>query len=253
MIESARGIVLRRKKDRESDAVITLLCEDGRLLRARFHGILQSKTRSNLTAEPGSHVELVLQSKDASIASVKEGTLLERNDAWKSGYRPLSLLSSVLEFAEGMASACDSDDLYRLIAGGMEEARVHARLFEEPESILFFTAIRIRGLTIAGLTGDLSYCASCGERLGKQARWSVPEISFLCNKCSDETTEADARAAHTLARMAAEAFPSLLSVRQGDNGYIDHLKRVEQLLAICIRHALPFPSPAADALTGGPA
>ncbi len=250
MIESVRGIVLRKKKDREADVVVSVLTEDARLIRARFHGLLQSKTRSNLLAEPGSYVELVLHSKDGR-ASVKEGHLIERHDAWKSGYRPLALLSSVLEFAEGVANACEGETLFRLLRGALEEGESNPRVFDETGQVMFFAALRLRGLAAAGLAGDFAYCASCGTRLGSTAHWNVPELSFTCANCAADSDAASARAANTMARMVTEPFQALLNTRANDAGYLEHLRNIDHFLSICIRHALPFPSPAADALSGG--
>lgn len=250
MIQSLHGIVLRRRKDAEADLLVWLLAEDGLVYTLRFHGIEQSRSRSTQSTEIGSVVDVRAHMRTETVGSVKEASIVERFDNWKSGYRSLALLSSVLEFVQGVAAAGEPGEMYRLLLGALREGEKNSSAFTPLGSSIFFSALRLRGLAGAGLLGDCAHCSNCGERLGKSARWIVPELSFLCHSCAEDPCEEDARLAGTMERILAEPF-SKLAASRADEHYLKHVQDLAERLSACVRYALPFPSPAADALIGG--
>lgn len=250
MMHSLHGIVLRRKKDAEADLLAWLLSENGAVYTLRFHGIEQSKSRSAQSSEIGCVIDVRAHMRTETTGSVKEASVVERFDNWKSGYRSLALLSGVLEFVQGVAAAGEPGEMYRLLLGALREGQKNASAFTPVGSSIFFSALRLRGLSGAGLLGDCAHCSNCGERLGKSARWIVPELSFLCSSCAEDPCEEDARLAGTMERILAEPF-SRLAVSRADADYQKHLQDLAERLSACVRYALPFPSPAADALIGG--
>ena len=250
MMTSLQGIVLRRKKDGESDLVIWLLAEDGTVYNLRFHGIEQSKSRSAQSTEIGCVIDVRANMRTENAGSVKEASVLERFENWKGGYRPLALLSSALEFVQGIASAGEPGEMYRLLLGALREGERNPAAFTPIGSSIFLSALRLRGMAGAGLLGDCAHCANCGERLSQKARWAVPDVSFLCETCAEDPCEEDARMAGTMERILQEPFSKLAATR-ADDSYREHLQELAERLSACVRFALPFPSPAADALIGG--
>lgn len=250
MMVSLHGIVLRKKKDGEADLLIWLLSQEGVVYNLRFHGIEQSKSRSAQSTEIGCVIDVRANMRTETSGSVKEASVVERFENWKGGYRSLALLSGVLEFVQGVATAGEPGEMYRLLLGALREGERNAAAFTPTGSSIFFSALRLRGLAGAGLIGDCAHCANCGERLGQKARWIVPDVSFLCETCSEDPCEEDARLAGTMERIQTEPF-SKLAVTRADEAYVTHLQHLAERLSACVRFALPFPSPAADALVGG--
>jgi len=255
MIEVARGIIIRRRKDQEADTVATILTEEGKLLRLRFHGILQSKNRSTLLTEPGTYVDMRVHSRvDSQTASVKEGTIIERFESWKTGYSSLALLSCLLEFAEGVSPSIHEES-FGLLLEALREGETSALVYSELGACLFLNGFRLRAMQLAGFIGEIGSCSSCEAPLEDFAFWSIPEMSFQCDRCTREASAEHARLSRTIAQLLAGPFSKMIA----DNNFekesgsdLEHLKRLEHLLSICIRHAMPFASPAVDAFTAGP-
>lgn len=246
MIQSIHGIVLRRRKDSESDVVVSLLSREGAVVQLRHHGIEESRNRSASSTEIGCIVDVRAHMRSETSGSIKEASVLERFDNWKGGYRQLSLLSSILEFVHGAAAAGESGEMYRLLLGALREGQKNPAAFTAQGASIFFSALRLRGLASAGLLGDCAHCSSCGVRLGQKALWLIPELSFLCSQCAETSNELDARLALTIQRILHEPFSNLASGRQEDTQNL--LQILAEKLSACVRYALPFPSPAADAL-----
>ncbi|MBL8021755.1 MAG: DNA repair protein RecO [Leptospirales bacterium] len=244
MIEAVRGIILRRKKQNESDSLATVLTDSGALKYVRFHGIQQSKNRSTLLTEPGTHVDLRVHFRDDTNGSVKEGTILERYEPWKKGYAMLALLSSLLEFAEGAAKSFDSNDLFVLLTAWLGIVRPEDRALSAAQSTGIFSAFRFQAMQIAGFIGAHS-CAHCGAVVGERAHWEIPEVSFVCEKCNPDANVEHGHYLRTIEQMLHLPIDSLLNSFQDQI----HLKNLEHYASICVRHSLPFHSPAADAFT----
>ena len=161
MLATATGIVLSRRKLRESDAVARLLLEDGQLLEMRLHGIQESRRRSPLIMEPLSVVEVVYYEQDrGALHSVKEARVLQRHEDLKSRYDDLLAGSCVAELSELAARTESLPELYVLAAGAL------ATLDAGCETALLLVFFRIRLLRLLGLLGDLTTSASYEEALG---------------------------------------------------------------------------------------
>ncbi|MCE9597149.1 MAG: DNA repair protein RecO [Spirochaetia bacterium] len=244
MIDALRGIILRRKKYQEADSIVTVLSENGLLKHVRFHGIQQSKSRSTLLTEPGTYVDLRVHFRDEGNGSVKEGSIIDRFEPWKKGYSMLGLLSCFLEFSEGSATSFDSNDLFILLTSWLGLVKPNDQTLSSAQATGMLSAYRIQAMQIAGLIGAQD-CAHCGGRIGDRARWEIPEISFVCGACNPDATTEHARFFRTIETMLQTPLESLVA------GFHDHghLKGLEQYASICVRHALPFNSPATDAFT----
>ena len=161
MLATATGIVLSRRRLRESDAVARVLLESGQLLEMRLHGIQESRRRSPLIMEPLSVVEVVYYVQErGALHSLKEARVLQRHEALKNRYDDLLAGSCVAELSELAARTEALPELYVLAAGAL------GALNEGCETALLLVFFRIRLLRLLGLLGDLTAATSYEEALG---------------------------------------------------------------------------------------
>ncbi len=207
MLREGTGIVLTRRREGEGDALVTLLLESGETLRVKVHGILVSKNRSRLIAEPGTLVRVIVYEKEPGRGSLKEGSVLERFDEIKESYGEMLLLSHLLELAAQVYGDQESgQELYLLVKGALETLRKRKREASLSrqwlQHFLLFYGIRI--LKLSGLVGDLTRCSLCDSPLEEKAHLDSELLSFQCHRCSGSATREEYRMAelfHDAGRM----------------------------------------------------
>jgi len=194
MIRSVRGLVLRRKSE-ELDIRFDLLTEEGNLVSLREHGILNSKSRSRLLSEPASIVAIEYYEKGNDRGSVKEGNVVDRFDILKESWKGHLLLAHLMELALLSSRGEPSSELFDLVKAALERlkdslSRKKASLDDTFFSLSFLVFFKIRLLGFLGIMGDPAHCAQCGEPLKGKVFWKIPDMSFLCENCSDEAIAA---------------------------------------------------------------
>lgn len=201
MIVAARGIILQRRKERESDLIVRLFQEDGKSVQLRAHGALATRKRSLLALEPGSLVDFRYYEKKESISSIREMVLIDRFEKLKDDYKKITLLSYLLELTGKIIYDLPSPMVYRLLFGGLRELEEHGSGGEKsilngaPEWVqenwilLFLVFYKVRILKSQGLLGDPDLCQECGNPLGKRAFRKKDASAFLCDKCAPETAD----------------------------------------------------------------
>ena len=202
MLTTARGFVLQRHRAAEADVTFDLLTEAGSSVRIRAHGILSSKRRSGLITEPAALVEVVYYAHGDAGGSLKEGRVLDRFEEAKTGYEAVLIVSHLLELCSRSVRGVEGGGLFTLLEGSLVELRARAAGPGSAGDIRHLLGfVRVRLARLLGVLSDPASCTNCGDPLGSEAVWLMPEVSFQCTKCSEHGSVIDGQ----LARMTDHA------------------------------------------------
>lgn len=250
-LATATAITLNRRRFSERDLVATALAEDGRLLSLRGHGLAATRRRSALLLEPGCriHVHYYVHQNDR-LMSIKEGEIQERYADLKEDYASLTMMAQLLETAAVGASLVGEakPESYTLLAGALaawRELREKERSGEstparrEIAERWLRAFVKLRFLNLAGLLGESGRCSECGEPLGDDAAWNLPEARFSCDRCDPDADRQGGLAARLLAAMASRRFSLFLSSRaDGDAASEGQLASdIDRGLIRCLEHS----------------
>ena len=259
MLERLTGFVLKRRRVGEADLIVHILEEEGRVLELKAHGLLASRRRSNLIAEPGSLISAVYYKKEG-LGSLKEGQILERYEDVKEGYLNLLILAYVLELTESAARNHETSGIFPLLKGALSVIRESLADWkvktsgktDDPRSPdsnrlrwsgLFLAFYKIRLLKLLGILADTSCCTECAESLEAEAFWSFPETGFICHRCSINASREEGVMARLITLAGVRRFSNfLLDIRSVLSGNIltddalDIIIRLDQRLGKCLEY-----------------
>jgi len=214
MLRTEQGIVIKRFPYSEANTGIKILTEEGQILTLTAYGILSSKKRSNLISEPGSLISVTYYEHTHSTGALKEGNVVEDFEEIKKNYDSLLVLSYILELTDAAVKGEKNSGFYNLLYGALQEMKktdIFERGFKMKKNrssldnlgdifwlYAFLGFYKIRIVKLLGLLGDTGICANCGNPLGGRVKFAVPDVSFLCENCTDGTSasEASASGAH---------------------------------------------------------
>lgn len=220
MLANAVGFVLNRKRAGEADITFELLPETGRTLRLRLHGILASRKRSGLVAEPGALIEAVYYQKEDGFGSVKEARVRDRFEECKQNYETMLIVSHLLELCSLAASGDESGQVHQLLLGAMGELRARqpdprkVAGAQEVRRLLGF--FRLRLARILGVLADPQACAECGEALENEAVWLLPELAFACHRCRADVSKEDFRMAQLMVAASRQRYANFADTVPAD-------------------------------------
>lgn len=199
-IVTSTGIVLSRRKDRETDIVFDLMRENGSVVRLRAHGIVATKNRSGLIHEPGSKIQATYYDEDSRGGSLKEATLLDRREGLKESYTDMTLLSYVLEISRHASEGSPDPDLYRLLDGALETLNQENKKRTVDDFLSFIIFYKTRLMKVSGFLGETDRCSHCGAPLEGEAYLNRDELSFTCKNCEKDANHQDRIVADLLNR-----------------------------------------------------
>jgi DNA repair protein RecO len=157
MLITENAIVLSRRKEADTNALIHCMNEEGRIIPIRVHGIMITKKRDILTTEPGSLVSVTYyHSETDKVNSQKEAVVKERFASVKESYEGLTLLAYILELTESLAQGEPDPKIYELLILGLTKLssiiKDHPEFIKNTDSMfLFFVFYKVRLLKNAGL------------------------------------------------------------------------------------------------------
>ena len=216
VLEKERGIILSRNKLHEKDALVHLLCESGKLLNFRVHGIYASKKRSTSSIELCNVIKLdYYDYQGLKLANAKEFSVEEHYDDIKKEYSLLLFISHLLELAFLGAKVAKHPFLYLLLQGSLqqiqsdwqiylsqkknslsEKERSHTHFLYFINLLLLYSFFMLRLLKVLGLAGNLESCPVCNTSFSQtQAEnviWIPLEMSFHCSQCALYNSEENA-------------------------------------------------------------
>ena len=209
-LQKTRALVLGRRPLKESDAIASVLTEEGQALELCIYGIQKSRKRSAFLWEPGTLIDIDFYTRGDAMASLKEGHVCERFSALKEGYSAITLLSYFLELSALAARCGSSPMLFLLVKGSLNELCFgkdrKPKIQEELEKLHVLIFFQIRLLSLLGLLGLEERCSECGKGLGEEARWNLPEGHFSCKTCKPEGNMEEGSMAQILALAKSKIF-----------------------------------------------
>lgn len=177
----ARAVVLSQTKLGETDAIVTMLSEEGGQIRAVAKGLRKPGNRIGGRLEPFSVVDVLLH-PGRSLDVVGEASCEASNAACRE------------ELLKPASSTVVAEFLDKLTRDG---ASVGSRVFEltvatygtiasnaESQAALLAAAHLVKAMAMQGLRPATRECALCGKPLAVPARFDVEAGGCLCGECA---------------------------------------------------------------------
>jgi len=178
-VESKRGIVLRLVPQKESDAMVTCLGQDG-YFSFYARGARKSASSALSSTMEGSLSDFTLVISSGGSMTLKEGSMLQSYLVLDS-YEASMAVSGLFEITLSLIMAEDAPKAYsRLLAtlNAIHKGR-------DPYSMLFLYlcfALRLSGYGL-----DVDGCALCGSKTGI-VTFSPEAGGYVCRECFDEAS-----------------------------------------------------------------
>ncbi|MBE7436974.1 MAG: recombination protein O N-terminal domain-containing protein [Spirochaetales bacterium] len=181
-LQKLSGIVIHRRRLGEGDVLVQILLPSGETIDVRAFGLLESRRRSLLFAEPASLVEAEVYTQEGK-AALKEGRVIRSLYQGRS-YQDLVRTAYILETAGLAARAGAGPDVYRLLEGALES---------NPADLLLLGFVLIRVQKLLGILGFMEHCMKCQSALSDAVYWSPLETLILCARCDERASRRDLR------------------------------------------------------------
>ena len=177
-----QAIVLSRTKLGETDLIVSLLAENGMLLRAVAKGARKPKSPFAARLELGRRVD-VLCAKGRNLDIVKECALL-RGNVGNSSLESTACIAPLAELcAKVSQEGLENPRLYQCLAKAVEKIEV-----AKPDAAFALCAAALlKLLSFSGLRPAIAFCARCGEPIESPSGFSKASYvdgGFLCGPCS---------------------------------------------------------------------
>ena len=173
------AIVLRLRKYREADALVTLLTRARGKITGVAKGIYKPSSSLRGGVQPYSTNDMMLDAGRSSLHTLIQSECVEMLLPIRQCYEAIIWGAYWAELLEnfGQEELAD-DELYLLAKAGFLGLAVNA-------GALMGRALEIRLIAQQGLRPALSACCRCGGLLAKekQIRFSSEEGGFLCGSC----------------------------------------------------------------------
>ena len=205
------AIVLRLRKYKEADALVTLLTRERGKVSSVAKGIYKPASKLRGGVQPYSINEMMLVAGRSALHTLVQSECLEMLLPLRHSYEALALGAYWAELLENFGQEELADDgLYQLAKAGFLGLAVNA-------AGLMIRVLEIRLIGQQGLRPDFAHCCSCGRPFGRERprTFSPGEGGFLCGACAVN------------ARGATKVDPGVPGLWQGlENLALDKLGRV---------------------------
>ena len=177
---SARCLVLKKTKLRETDLIVTMLSEDGTQIRAVANGVRKPGNRIGARLEPFAVVNVLLH-EGRSLDTVREVRTLQTMSACREGLERPACASVIVELLEKLGRD-----------GAPLEPRVFPMSLKALETIanepieygaLFVAAHMFKTMAMQGFTPATRACALCGNDIEKPSAFDVALGGVVCPDC----------------------------------------------------------------------
>ncbi|MCL2120864.1 MAG: DNA repair protein RecO [Clostridiales bacterium] len=205
------AIVLRLRKYREADALVTLFTRERGRISAVARGIYKPVSKLRGGVQPFSVNEMMLDAGRSTLHTLIQSECTEILLPMRQSYEAMTLGSYWAELLENFGQEEMADEaLYQLAKAGF------LGLALDP-GLLMCRTLEIRLIGQQGLRPDFALCCRCGGPIGKdKVSWFTPsEGGFLCGSCAKA-----GRGASSLSPAVPGLWEGLESIA------LDKLKRV---------------------------
>lgn len=238
-LQKGHAIVLKKFRSGEKDLVAQLLFDSGEKRPLRLHGILSSKNRSPLLAEPGCLIELNSYDSGKEELSLREGTVLKRYDSLKTNYQNQELLSRILILGNLASSGAPDPASFILLKSALDFADgLVSQTTERHQYEAFLLFLCVRTLSLMGLLGDTGHCAQCERPLHERALFGDGGF-FLCEQCNSLADSTGFLCSQELMRMQHHRYRTIRSHVEGLDAAV--FQQLKNGLQRALRFTVPDP------------
>ncbi len=175
------ALVLRCRKYKEADGLLTLLTRERGKVGAVAKGIFKPNSKLRSGAQPFSENEILLNIGRSTLYSLTQSQCLEMYLPLRQSYEAMTYAAYWAELLETFsAEEMADEDLYLLGKAGFYSLCLRA-------DSLVCRALEIRLLRQQGLSPDVERCGACGKLEPGGWRFFSPAAGgFLCGDCAKE-------------------------------------------------------------------
>ena len=179
-------MVLRTRRQGETDKLVTLFTEDHGKVRVMANGARRPKSRFAGCLEVGWSVHIACSLRDdRDLHTLSEAELVRSRPALVADLRRLSYAAAACEIVDRLTIEHEaSRRLFRCLTGvlgGLEEV-------EEPQLESLFWYYQLRVAEALGYRPELGVCVVCGSPPGGGPGWFSPPSAAACAVTADGPT-----------------------------------------------------------------
>lgn len=185
---SGCGIVLKRTKLKETDMIITVLCEDGSLVSMVAKGARKPQSAFAHAVELYATIRYSARAT-SQLAQLTEALPVNFKDTNRNDYTKLLTSSIVGDLAQHLAQESLAFEKFYALTHAALQAIVHA---SAQQSWWIAAAYVLKAYSMAGFRPCLTHCCVCGTRLElsrNYQRFSCNEGGCLCSACHSNSYE----------------------------------------------------------------
>lgn len=201
-IQKSEAILLRRQDLRETSIILTFYTKEFGKIKGIARGVRSSRSQcANASYEIFAHDEIVFyETKKSEFSTISQCDLIDYFNSIRESLEKLAYAAYITELLDSVTMFVDTNvevfelllNSLRLLSGEASAKRV-ARIFE------------IKLLHLLGMMPTLEFCASCGNPVGMDVKFSLRHGGLLCKNCLG--TDKDA-----------------CSILQGTAKFIEHIR-----------------------------
>ncbi len=175
-----RALVLRKTKLGETDLILHLLADDGRIVRAVAKGMRKPTSRFAGRLEPGSVADLMLNT-GRSLEIISDARSVDLHPALRDDYDRSTAASVVLDVLDKMALEGQAEE--RLF--GLAQATLAALESAEGDAHIraVVTAFLVKAMAMHGYRPHLDSCVSCACETSATSGFSLEAGGVVCPAC----------------------------------------------------------------------
>lgn len=203
-----RVLVLRKTKLGEADVILTLLSNDGGIVRAVAKGMRKPTSRFAGRLEPGSVVDLML-AHGRTLEVVSDARSVDLHSGLRADYDRSTAASVVLDVLDKMAVEGQPEE--RLF--GLSCATLTALEIAEPGRLrALVTAFLLKAMSMHGYRPHLDSCVSCACTTEGRSGFSLEAGGILCPACGGAAPPLSAGARDLLSWLLASTMDEIADV-----------------------------------------
>lgn len=180
-----RAIVLRKTKLGETDVILDLIAEDGRIIRAVAKGLRKPGSKFGGRLEPYSDVQLLLHT-GRSLEVVAEARTVESHAGLREDYDRQAAASVVADVLDKIALEGETDPRLFGLADATLATLEGCAVERSPAVVVGFL---VKSMAMHGYRPELEACIACAGDPGASSRFDLAGGGVVCERCSSDTSE----------------------------------------------------------------
>ncbi len=175
----ATSLVLRKTKLGETDAILTLLAEDGHQIRAVAKGVRKPGSRFGGRLEPFNAVDLLLHT-GRSLDVITEAETVRAHSALREDFDRSSAASVVVDVLDKISLEGQTEDRLFGLGDATLTALEEAEVDRLPQLVCAFL---VKAMAMHGYRPELESCASCAASAEGGRSFSLNAGGIVCPDC----------------------------------------------------------------------